>query len=226
MTEFILTHTGKLGDMLYGLMVGSWLYKRFNRKIHWVLPRQFGPFRYITNLLMAQEQTSRVTLVDHEIKDFSCGGQPYKFDPARFGIMGEYYNLGFRGYPTKFLPAFYAEEYGLGYDPEFTLKTSYEYVDAIEDGVCRSSELAMQMLFPEMSALPTGIDLLKLAGILKGRKEIHSWFCGLAVLCWLARIPAHVYRVQGHAPLELYFPEPRSLIIVELPVHPKDMVQR
>jgi len=225
MNEFILTHTGKLGDMLYSLMIGSWLYKKYDRKIHWVLPRSFGPFRYIEALLMAQKQTSRVTLVDHEIKDFSCGGQPYKFDPARFGIMGEYYNLGFRSYPGKFLPAFYAEEYGLGYDLDFTLSVSTEKF-SIKYMALRSSELAMQMLMPNVAAMPTQMDLNVLANLAATIDEFHTWFNGLAVLCWLARIPAHVYRVKGHAPLDLYFPDRRNLIIHELPVHPKDMVAK
>jgi hypothetical protein len=229
MNEIILTHCGKLGDFLYSLMVGSWLFKNYQRKIHWVLPRSFGPFRYIENLLMAQEQTSRVTLVDHEIKNFDCGGQPYKFDPMRFGIMGEYFNLGFRGYPDKFVPAFYAEEYGLRFDPDFTLNLGTE---AFESGlvdwsqkILRSCELAMQMHLPEVESIATQMDLLDLARKLATAKEFHTWYNGIAILCWLARIPAHVYRVPGHARLEQYFPDLRSLTIHELAVHPKEMVQ-
>lgn len=225
MKEMILTHCGKLGDALFCLMIGQWLYKNYHRKIHWVLPRSFGPFRYIEPLLMAQEQTSRVTLVDHTIRDFSCGGQPYRFDPAIYGIMGEYFNLGFRGYPDKFLPAFYAEEHGLGYDPDFALNLG-EWSSPTRGGRRRSSELAMQMLLPDVEPLPTALDLLELARMIASTDEVHTWFCGIAVLCWLARIPVIVYRVRGHAPLDLYFPDRRSLIIHELAVHPKDMTAK
>jgi hypothetical protein len=222
--EFILTVPAKLGDGLYALMVGSWLYKRWGRKIHWVLPRCFGPFLYIEKLLRAQEMTARVTLVDHQIRDFSCGGQPYKFDPATFGIMGEYYNLGFRTYPYCFLPEFYASEYGIGYDPGFVLNIGDHFRSDDRDApILRSSELAMQMLMPDVETIPTAVDLLYLSRVLAGAREFHSWFCGLAVLCWLANIPATVYRVEGHAPLRLYFPQPRNLKFVELAVHPKDM---
>jgi hypothetical protein len=250
MNTIILTHTGKLGDMLYSLMIGSWLWKNYNRKIHWVLPRSFGPFRFIENLLMLQSQTEKVTLVDHKIENFSCGGQPYKFDPMIYGIEGEYFNLGFRGYPDQFIPAFYAKEYGLGIDPDFVLKISDS--GTIGDGkpipegihpltntsgavwfvgapnhqrVLRSSELAMQMLMPDVEPLPTSIDLLELVRLVAGAKEFHSWYCGIAVLCWLANLPAHVYRVRGHADTRMYFPFTRKLIIHELEVHPKDMVK-
>jgi hypothetical protein len=233
-----ITHTGKLGDFLYCLQVGSWLYKRYKRKIHWVLPNTFGPFRYIENLLLAQEQTSRVTLVDHQIENYGCGGQPYKFDPATFGIEGEYFNLGFRGYPNKFIPAFYAEEHGLGYDPDFVLKTAitafddrikYDKLTRVaccdDSGKWRSSELAMQMIMPDVQSLPTTFDLLSLAKLMVDAKEIHSWYSGIAVLCWLARIPAHVYRVKEHAPMEIYFPDERNLIFHLLDKHPKEMVK-
>lgn len=225
MSEIILTMPAKLGDGLYSLMVGSWLHKKYNRSIHWVVPDTFGPFRYIESLLLAQEQTARVTLVPHKIENFGCGGQPYKFDPATFGIEGEYFNLGFRHSPNKFIPAFYAEEYGLGYDPDFTL-VAKAHPDYLTDNVFRSSELAMQMIMPEIKALPNSIDLLELARIMVGAREIHSWYCGIAVLCWLARIPAHVYRVKEHAPMEYYFPNERNLTFHHLEKHPKDMVAK
>jgi hypothetical protein len=226
MVEVILTHTGKLGDMLYSLMIGSWLYKRFDRKIHWVLPKSFGPFRYISNLLLAQEQTSAISLVDHKIENFSLGGQPYRFDPNTFGISGEYYNLGFRRAPDKFIPEFYAEEYRLHYDSNFKLEICGAFRNNdLMSPILRSSELAMQMLMPNIEAIPNSVDLLFLAKTLAACKEFHSWYCGIAVLCWMANIPAHVYRVQGHPPNELYFPEPRNLTFHELTIHPKDMVQ-
>jgi hypothetical protein len=251
MNEIILTMPAKLGDGLYALMVGSWIYKKFGRKIHCVLPDSFGPFRYIKNLLLLQEQISRVTLVPHKIADFSCGGQPYQFDPAIYGVEGEYFNLGFRHGPDKFIPEFYAEEHGLGYDPDFTLKIFNEDPDHFtKDGkpkgliygvtgvdgssldctcmynnekILRSSELAMQMLMPNVEPLPTSIDLLELVRMIAAAKEVHSWYCGIAVLCWLARIPAHVYRVPGHGAMDIYFPDKRTLTFHELPKHPKEM---
>ena len=94
------------------------------------------------------------------------------------------------------------------------------------EGVMRSSELAMQMLMPDIPSLPTCIDLLQLAQIIERQKAFHSWYCGIAVLCWMARLPAHVYRVAEHASQHLYFPDPRKLTFHQLPVHPKDMVQK
>ena len=149
--------------------------------------------------------------------NYDSGGQPYQFNPATFGIEGEYYNFGFPRYPDKCLPAFYAEEYGLDYDRDFCLNY---YIP----GTClhpteerlRTSESAMARIRPDLEQLPTAIDLLDLTRRLASAQEIHSWFCGISVLCWFARIPCHVYRVPGHASKALYFPEDRSLIFHEL----------
>ena len=246
--EIILTMPAKLGDGLYSLMVGSWLYQTRGQKIHWVLSKNFGPFLYVSNLLRLQTMTSRVSLVDHKFDNFDCGGQPYKFDPwnfhddlvhekscPAFGLKrpsevdcicddpGEYYNLGFRHYPTCFLPQFYAEEYELGYDADFRMLIREPTWVGESDGfkaesgeVLRSSERSMERLAPQATSLPTHEDLLALVQRIQIAKEFHTWFCGMAVLCWMAGVSAHVYRVPGHAPLSLYFPDPRGLVFHEV----------
>lgn len=217
MKEIILTHPGKLGDALYALPVASWLYQAEALKTHWVLPSCFGPFRYIENLLLAQPLTSRVSLARYQVANYDCGGQPYRFNPALYGVPVEvsYYNLGFRGYPNAFIPQYYAEEHGFGYDPDYYLDLG-EFDDSPTDEVVRSTERAMERLAPEAELLPAACDLLDLARRLKRAAEVHLWFCGLAVLCWLAGIEATVYRVPGHGPLDLYFPEPRTLTFKEV----------
>jgi len=224
----ILTHAGKLGDMLYSLMVGSWLHKKFGRQIHWVLPEGFGPFRYIENLLMAQEQTSRVTLVPHRIQNFDCGGQPYKFNPADYGIEGEYYNLGFRNSPNKFVPLFYAEEHGFGVDYDFTLNIPPGRPAWLENDLSarRSTELAMLFIRPDLKPLPNTEDLLELVRGMFVVERMHTWYCGIAVLCWMARIPAIVYRMSGHAPISLYFPYKRKMECVELQETPEQIARK
>lgn len=237
MKEIILTHTGKLGDFLYCLPIASWLARERGCKIHWVLPGSFNPFNFISNLLMLQPFTSRVSIVPFEIQNFDCGGQPYKFDPWQFqsplvpvtqermrGDEGEYYNLGFRSYPDKFISAFYAEEYGLGYDVDFELKIwdQASWLSGIINNlkenteILRTREAAMAKVAPGAEPLPPAVDLLDLARRLAAAKEVHSWYCGIAVLCWFARIPCHVYRVPGHASLDLYFPEPKTLTFCEV----------
>jgi hypothetical protein len=117
----ILTHCGQLGDFIYSLPIASWLWKENGRKIHFVLPRDFGPFRSIETLLLLQPFTARVSLVDYRVAHYGHGGQPYKFNPAQFGLPGDYINLGLRGAPNRFITEFMADEYRLGWDEEFTL---------------------------------------------------------------------------------------------------------
>jgi hypothetical protein len=48
-------------------------------------------------------------------------------------------------------------------------------------------------------------DLLTLARRMAAAKEVHTWFCGLAILAHMARIPVIVHRVPGHAWIPLYY---------------------
>ena len=200
----IVTHTGKLGDFIYCLPVASWLAHKYNRGIHFVLPDSFHPFRYITPLLELQPFTEAVTLVPFRIANFDCGGQPYKFDPGEFGILGSYFNFGFRHYPNKYLSAFYSEEYGVSYIDDFVL----HYGDPPEPSgeILKSSEGAMLGFAKHATPLPSVMDLLDLVRRLAAAKEVHSWYCGIAVLCYFARIPFHCYREKGHAAKEFFFP--------------------
>lgn len=239
MKEITLTNTGKLGDFLYCLPVASWLARERGCKIHWVLPSCFGPFNYVQDLLMLQPFTSRVSLVSFKVKNYDCGGQPYRFDPTDYvTVHGPFYNLGFRGSPDKFVSAFYAEEHGFGYDRDFRLEIhgrgcaenqlyddyglgaeepSPTYHRFYESGeVLRTREGAMSKLAPRASVLPPAEDLLALTYRLACAKEVHTWYCGIAVLCWFAGIRATVYRAPGHAPVDLYFSEPRSLTFCEV----------
>ena len=221
--DVILTHCGKLGDFLYSLQIASWFHRTTGRKVHWVLPTCFNPFNYLTPLLMLQPFTSRVTMTDrHRVQDYGCGGQPYRFDPRNWLNLSAYerantpvYNLGFRGYPDKYVAAYYAEEYGLGYDPNFRL-TLWEPPPADHpydafvagrktDEVLRSTEGAMAKLVPHATPMGTHEDLLALARRMYAAKEVHTWFCGLAILCYLANIPVIVHRVPGHAWIPLYY---------------------
>lgn len=200
----ILTHCGKLGDMLYCLPIAEWFWQRHGRRTHWVLPSGFGPFRYIGRLLMAQGHCAGVMLVPFKVENYDCGGQPYRFNPAAYGIEGEHYNLGFRHYPNAYLSHFYCDEYGLDYVRDYRMSIGNSIQPSAE--ILRTSESRMAMLAPHATPLPTVVDLLDLARRLAAAKERHSWFCGLAVLMYFVGIPQTVYRVPGHAAREMYFP--------------------
>jgi hypothetical protein len=63
----------------------------------------------------------------------------------------------------------------------------------------------MAKLVPNAEPMGTHEDLLVLARRMAAAKEIHTWFCGLAVLCYFAGIPVFVHRVPGHASIPLYY---------------------
>ena len=203
MNEIILTMPPKLGDSLYSLPVGQWLARTRDCKIHWVLGGSFNPFNFMTPLLMQQPFTSRVSVVPHKYLNYDCGGQPYKFNPADFGIEGDYYNIGFRGYPDKYISAYYAEEHGFNYDRDFRINLGGPVIHTPE--VLRSTEGAMAKLVPYATPMGTHEDLLTLARRMAGAKETNVWFCGLAILCAMSGIKVRVHRVPGHAYIPLYY---------------------
>ncbi len=213
MNPIILTHCGKLGDMLYALPVAEWFYRAHGRQVHWVLPSCFGPFHYVTPLLRQQAHCADVTLVGHKLANLDAGGQPYQFDPnPHLGTTGrEYFNLGFRSYPDRFIPEFYAREHGLDWTPGFRLDLGTGDAERGTENaevIWRTNEEGLNGHVPAAARrLPLVMDLLELARTVRAGREFHTWYCGLAVLAWLAGIPQHVYRQPGHGAKALYFPE-------------------
>lgn len=199
----ILTHAGKLGDFLYCLPIAAWLHRVKGWRIHWVLPNTFHPFNYLTPLLMAQPFTSRVTMVPYVIDNFMCGGQPYRFDPAQFGVEGMYVNLGFRGYPDRYVSQYYADEYGWDYEREYRINLGEPLPKT--DEILRSSERHLGAWAPQATEMGKSEDLLALARRMQAAHQVHTWFCGLAILCYMSGIPVIVHRVPGHASIPLYY---------------------
>lgn len=122
----IFTHCGKLGDFGLFLPLASGFYKNTGEKIHWVLPKRFKPFTKIESLLLLQEFTDKVTLVDYVVENYGQGGQPYKFNPADYSVAGEYKNLGFSSNfgimeAEDYLCNIFAKDFNLPFDDKFVL---------------------------------------------------------------------------------------------------------
>lgn len=201
----ILTHCGKLGDFLYSLPIASWLWKTRGQKIHWVLPHTFAPFNHIDRLLASLPFTEQCTLVPHEIYLHGHGGQPYRFNPADYGVpTDEYYNIGFRGYPDKFVTAYYAEEHGFGWDKEFVL--DFGEVERSEK-ILRTEQPELAEVVPQGETWPVPMDLYELGRLLKGAKERHTWYSGPAAMMFLARLPFFLHFEPAHPPRRLYLPQ-------------------
>jgi len=208
----ILTHTGKLGDFAYALQIGSWIFRSHGNRIHWVLTKRFLPFTKIESLLCAQEMTERVTLVDFPVDHWRRGGQPYKFNPAWFGIEGKYYNLGFRNFPQrkwgiirqdlpdKYVSEYMAEEHGLGVDYGF--KPNLGHVDQHGLRVC-TEQLVGYLDYPTYDSNASVLSNLQ---FMAGASERHCFYSGMASLLYVCGLPIVLYRTWKNPPTNTYFP--------------------
>lgn len=219
----VMTHCGQLGDFIYAWPAAAWYHKMTGRKIHWVLPRPFGPFRAIESLLMRQVFSAGLTLVDYQVEKYGPGGQPYKFNPWTYlddshrTTNDEYFNLGLRGPPDKFVPAFIGEEHGFGWDPEWVLNID----DLDGQGQPRMNTDTQSLrrswcqdLFTEHANFPKGVaridmsqDVLYNVRLMAASDRRHCWHSAMAVILYFARMPFNLYRDPGHPPSQLYFPD-------------------
>jgi hypothetical protein len=198
----VVTHCGKLGDFIACLPVASWLYKTRGKKIHFVLARSFHPFIRIRSLLMLQEMTAEVTLAEFPVKDWECGGTPYRFDPNRYCVPAkEYYNLGFRRRPQRFVTQYVAEEHGLGYDANFRLGLGeYQQSDEI---LC--SDKYMLSEIPRAAPIDLSASILENAQRMAGARESHVSQSGLFhLLDWAGVTPTKVYIYPHSANIHLF----------------------
>ncbi len=122
----IFTGLARIGDFLLMWPVASWYYKTHGRKIHWVLPSPLPSDRpelrvekenlmKLRSLLEYQDFTEKVSYVP------AVGG--WQFNPADYGIMGDYCNFGVwwsREY--DYIPSVYARRYNFGFDKDFVIK--------------------------------------------------------------------------------------------------------
>lgn len=203
-SSIILTHCGKMGDFIYCLPIASWLAKERGVTIKWALAEAFPAFHYIERLLKQMPFTESVTLTPNPIRDFEAGGQPYRFNPADYGMKGEYYNLGIRHYPDTFMTAYCAGEHGLGWDADFTLDLGE--VEST-DKILRGEQVEIAGMVPESESYPIPMDLLEMARMLKAAKERHLWYSGPATILYMARIPFYLYWEKGHPSRHLYLNE-------------------
>ena len=219
----IFTHCGKLGDCVYTWPIAAWMYRTTGRKVHWVLPRSFGPFRFITSLLQEQEFTDRVSLVDYVVEHYGRGGQPYHFDPWKYlvaagetAVTKEVFNLGFRAYPDKYIPQYQAEEYGLGWDDNWVLNlggsgdASLAAGGPPEGGTPNLTDICTEHanFHRNWERIDTTRPILENARRMAwGGRRAHCWYSGMAVILYYARVPFTLHRVPGHPPVEHYFPD-------------------
>lgn len=124
----ILTNVSRMGDFLLTLPVASQLYKLTGEKVHYVLTDRFNPYKSLESLLLYQPFIEKVSYVNVGTDAFV----DWQFSPEEFGIVGEYRNIGFPTYPHCYLPEYFGELVGCGYDVDFLLaapEPNYLYKD-------------------------------------------------------------------------------------------------
>ena len=195
-----ITHTGKIGDFALCLPICSWLYKTRNEKIIFILPKSFPFMQECESLIRLQPFTEDILYCDHLIYHYDIGGQPYKFNPYDFFPnlnISEYYNIGFRSLPDKYVTEFYAEEYGLGIDYDFVLNLDLQFNYRNTDIMC--SEVLSEY-FPNYNPPDFSKDFLTNLQKLAYARERHLHFSSLAVFLSLAKIPFYLYTIQKDQP--------------------------
>jgi hypothetical protein len=205
LNPLILTHCGKLGDFVYAWPIAAWIHRQTGRKIHWVLPRGFTPFRRVESLLMLQTFSERLTLVDFPVRCQGCGGQPYRFYPADYGVAGDYINLGFRWWADKFVTPYQAEEHGLGWDADWVLEMGSPEPRQEGEAVV-ATEQACIPVKPE-ARLDLKQDVLFNVRRMAAARERHCFFSGMAAILYFARVPFVLYREPWQPKVEYYFPD-------------------
>lgn len=203
MQPIVLTHCGKLGDFIHTWPIAAWLHKTTGRKIHWVLPMCFKPFRQIKSLAEHQTFHHDLTLVDYPVQTYGCGGQPYRFNPRKYGIRGEYYNLGFRDYPDTFATDYQAQEHGFTWDRSWVLNLGEPIQSEMREMVVMTEQKCMPSL--PHQRIDLNKDVLFNAKRMASAYERHCYFSGVATILYFAKIPFVLYRNDWHARNDYYF---------------------
>ena len=220
MDPLILTHCGKLGDFVYAWPIAAWLHRQTGRKIHWVLPRGFGPFRRLESLLLLQEFSAQLTLADFPVRCFGCGGQPYRFNPGDYGVPGDYFNLGFRWWPNKFVTPYQAEEHGLGWDADWVLDLQLEGSKDLASRQSPGPERGIEaMVATEQAVIPAAPsarldlsrDVLFNVRRMAAARERHCFFSGMAAILYFARLPFILYREPWQPRIRVLLPRSDSI---------------
>ena len=195
MSEIVLTHTGKLGDFILMLPIGSWFYKSTGKKIHWVLPKCVPGFDKIDTLLYQQEMTSRISYINFMTLHYNMGGQPFIFDPRNYGIKCDvYYNLGYKSRPNKYAPAFVAEQIGLDYDRDFILDIG-EKIEKTDEILCTNEEL-MKFMPPDAKLIDFKQKILYNLKRMQAARLAHAYKNAGGVMLSQANIPFILWRTR------------------------------
>ena len=112
--------------------------------------------------------------------------------------ISRYYNFGFRAAPDKYVPEFYAEEYGLGVDYDYVLDLGLSFKYESNKIMCTE---VMHKFLPNFEVTDLNKDFLNALRDFANAKERHMHFSSLAIFLSLAKIPFYLYNIIRFQPL-------------------------
>lgn len=200
--DLIITSVSQLGDFLLIFPVASWIYKTYNRKIHFVLSDNFPIYKKAESLILCQDFTNKVSYVDVEPNSHKT--EVFAFNPKKFGIDGEYINIGFYKYPDRYLSEFYASFFNLGVDYDYQLKLSLSLNDSYKDKRVYIESSTYRCDFNEIFKYVTEEDVrLNISDSVEyncslayGAKEVLCSMNGFSVAMDLMKKPMSIYTTQ------------------------------
>ena len=188
----IFTNCGLLGDMFLCLPVLSWYYKTYGEKVTFALATHFPYSRDAEELLSTQECIKEVRYFDYTPENYNMGAQPYHINRDVFGE--DIISLGFRSWPDKYLPEFYAEEYGLGVDYDFKLNYG-EPFQSFKGCIMKVDKFDSPKLHHVEALSPApGNTMVQNLQLAAGAEQIITFTTGFSVMATLARIPVTIYQ--------------------------------
>ena len=194
----IFTLSGRLGDTILALPIFSWYYKTHGGKAIVVLAN-FAYVEGMIDLLNIQECVEKAILSTYTPRYYRIGGQPYHWNPFKYGLNIEeapYYNLGYKSKTDKYAPEFFAEEYGFGVDYDFTL--NYGPVDnTYKEQIVKVDRWKTPWLDKVNAvALTDKNSMIKNLQYAAGAKEVLTVPTGFSILMALARLPMTFYQTK------------------------------
>jgi hypothetical protein len=194
----IFTNVSRLGDFLLLWPVASWYYKETGDRIHWVLSDNFPLYHKIEKIIMLQDMTEKVSYVN--VGTNAGDINDWKFNPADFGINGDYYNFGFFSHPSEYMPNFYAKRYDFGVDYEFIInlgdendyKNKNEYNVWIDSSPYREEKGKLKKYVPSES-IELKSDFLSDAKLSKYASNVYCTMGGFTVLMDMCDVKCKIF---------------------------------
>lgn len=187
----IFTHPGKMGDLLCTLPVISSYYKITSERVFFITVEYCKP---LIELLKLQECIEDAIIVQHEIIDFSMGGQPWKIEPMRHGYKYKHlYSLGFKHFPCPSVSEYASLRTGFPIDKNFVLNIPITKDDIEKNKGILYTDRQCYVDYYNAKLIDFSLPYLVNLKKIKASGRFIGAFSSLAAACALAKIPADIF---------------------------------